>query len=576
LVAKQVRITYLLLFTLSFTLVLTFLMYSFKLESIQYNVGNFDVLLLSQQPLISIVLIGFMCAILIVLSLFRRVSFKMIFSYYIAYLYVTFMGPYIANPPYYIHRDVFLHIPYSLIITESGHLPVSSDRLDVISFPTSFILYAIYSLFTDISDPRQLGLAMALLYPLIMYISIIVLTRAMLREPSDVIDADAARKSIVLVALVLPFISRFAPAPGFPHRYHLAFIEAALLLYMVVRFVESSSLVYRGIISVVLLFSFLVFTHPYFSFFVAIAIATYLVVNIIRWKSVEHNRLRQAVVLMALLFVIHSLYLTSTNILLETYNLVLRIPDRLMDFVETSLPVRVKAMDQLVVTISTIVRQAWRIYISVAVFVTSILYLLCMIRRGVKLYALSLAIASMALIPILIASFLWWERSMTFVALTLLCAMGEILRADVKGSMKALKLFKKYILPSLFIFSVVISPLIRWERPLLADNWQGCEKEAFLSAVALSTATSRVYIGAFSAVEYTYYRAYLYQSYAPDIVTVFDPVKGALTKNVLELSGIYAVSVRDPDFELLQLEQEQILRSKSVVWNSGYSYIFAR
>jgi len=547
-------------------------MYSFKLEFVQYNVGSFDVLLLSQHPFLSIVLMGFMCVILIVLSLSRRVSFKTVFPYSIAYLYVTFMGPCIANPPYYIHRDVFLHIPYSLTIIESGHLSTPPDRLDVISYPGSFILYAIYSLFTDISDPRQLGLAMALLYPLIMYVSLLVFARAILREQDDMVGAGTARKSIVLITLALPFISRFAPAPGFPHRYHLAFVETVLLLYMVIRLVEANLPAYQGIISVVLLFSFLMFTHPYFSFFVTIAIAVYFIINI-RRGNIEHNRLRQAVMLIALLFAIHSLYLTSTNILLETYNFVLRIPDRLMDFVETSLPVRVKATDQLIAMISTTVRQAWRIYISVAVFVTLILYLLCMVKRSVKFYALSLAIASMALIPILITSFLWWERSMTFVALTLLCAIGEILRADVKGSMKALKLFKRYVLPTLFIFSIVISPLIRWERPLLADNWQGCEKEMFLSAVALSTATSRAYIGASSAVEYTYYRVYLYQSYAPDIVTIFDPVKGVLTKDVLELSGIYAVSIRDPDFELLQLEQ--VLRSKSVVWNSGYSYIFA-
>ncbi|MEM3449415.1 MAG: hypothetical protein QXP38_11170 [Nitrososphaerota archaeon] len=152
-------------------------MYSFKLESIQYNIGNFDVLLLSQQPLISIVLMGITCVILVILSLSGRFSSKIIFSYYIVYIYVTFMGPYIANPPYYIHRDVFLHIPYSLIISGSGHLSASPDRLDVISYPGSFILYAIYSLFTDISDPIQLGLAMALLYPLIMYISLLVFTR---------------------------------------------------------------------------------------------------------------------------------------------------------------------------------------------------------------------------------------------------------------------------------------------------------------------------------------------------------------------------------------------------------------
>ncbi|MEM4593070.1 MAG: hypothetical protein QW196_06675 [Sulfolobales archaeon] len=561
---------HLLRFALPFMLVLTFLMYSFKLESIQYDIGNFDVLLLSQHPLISIILIGIICVVLVILSLSERSSFQLVFSYCIVYLYVAFMGPYIANPPYYIHRDVFLHIPYSLIMTESGHLPALSDRLDVISYPNSFILYAIYSLSTGISDPRQLGLAMALLYPLIMYTSLLVFARVMLGGLNDVVGADTARKSITLITLVLPFISRFAPAPGFPHRYHLAFVGTALLLYVVIRLVEANLPAYQGIICAALLFSFLVFTHPYFSFFTTIAIATYFVLTTWR-RSIEHRRLWHAAMLIALLFATHSLYLTSANILLETYNLVLRIPDRLMDFVETSVPVRVKAMDQLVATISIIVRQAWRTYISVAVFITSMLYLY-MIKRGVKLYALSLAIASMALIPILIASFLWWERSMTFVALTLLCAMGEILRADVKGSVKALKLFKRYIIPSLFIFSVVISPLIRWERPLLADNWQGCEKEVFLSTVALSTATSRVYIGAHSAVEYTYYRAYLYQSYAPDIATVFDPVKGALTKDVLELSGIYAVSVRDPDFELLQLEQ--ILRSKSVVWNSGYSHIF--
>ncbi|MEM4489255.1 MAG: hypothetical protein QXK88_10780, partial [Desulfurococcaceae archaeon] len=311
-VARQVRITYLLLFTLSFTLALTFLMYSFKLESIQYNVGNFDVLLLSQHPFISIVLMGFMCAILIVLSLSRRVSFKMIFPYYIAYLYVTFMGPYIANPPYYIHRDVFLHIPYSLIMTESGHLPAPSDRLDVISYPNSFILYAIYSLFTDISDPRQLGLAMALLYPIIMYTSLLVFARVMLGGLNDVVGADTARKSIVLVTLVLPFISRFAPAPGFPHRYHLAFVGTALLLYVVIRLVEANLPAYQGIICAALLFSFLVFTHPHFSFFTTTAIATYFVLTTWR-RSIEHRRLWHAAMLIALLFATHSLYLTSAN-----------------------------------------------------------------------------------------------------------------------------------------------------------------------------------------------------------------------------------------------------------------------
>ncbi|MEM3449416.1 MAG: hypothetical protein QXP38_11175 [Nitrososphaerota archaeon] len=392
----------------------------------------------------------------------------------------------------------------------------------------------------------------------------------MLGELNDVERADMTRKSIILIALALPFISPFAPAPGFPHRYQLAFVETALLLYVFIRLVEANLPAYQGIISVVLLFSFLLFTHPYFSFFITTAIAAYLVVTA-RRRNIEHRRLRQAVMLIMLLFAIHSLYLISTNILFQTYNFVLRIPDRLMDFVETSVPVRVEATDQLIAMISTTVRQAWRTYLSVTVFITSILYLY-MVKRNLKLYALSLAIASMVLIPILIASFLWWERSMTFVALTLLCAMGEILRADEKGSVKALKLFKRYILPSLFIFSVVISPLIRWERPQLADNWQGYEKEVFLSTIALSTATSRVYIGSSSAVEYTYYRVYLYRSYAPDTITIFDPVKGTLTKNVLELSGIYAVSVRDPDFGVLQLEQ--ILRSKSIVWNSGYSYIF--
>jgi len=549
-----------------------FSMYSFRLKSIQYDIGNFDILLLSQDASLSIVLMAMVCIILAIISLSRRFSFQIIFLYYIAYLYVTFMGPYIANPPYYIHRDVFLHIPYSLIIFRNGFLSTSPDRLDVISYPSSFILYAIYSLFTNISDPRQLGLVMALLYPLTMYISLLVFAHAMLRGLNDVVGTDTARKSIELVTLIQPFISRFAPAPGFPHRFHLAFVETALLLYMIVRLMETNLPVYQGIISVVLLFSFLVFTHPYFSFFVTIAIAAYLVLTI-RRSDIGYKRLRQAVTLIVLLFAVHFLYLTSTNILLQTYNLVLRIPDRLMDFLETSLPVRVKATDPLISMVSATIRQAWRIYVSVVPFITSILYLLLMVRGSVKLYALSLAIASMALVPILIVSFLWWERSMTFIALTLLCAMSEILRADVEGSVKALKPLKKYVLPSLFIFSVVISPLIRWERPLLADNWQGCEKEVFLSAVARSTATSRVYMGASSAVEYTHYRVYLYQSYAPDIVTVFDPVKGALTKDVLELRGIYAVSVRDPDFELLQLEQ--VLRLKSVVWDSGYSRIFA-
>jgi len=128
--------------------------------------------------------------------------------------------------------------------------------------------------------------------------------------------------SIYIVFLLLPFISRFAPAPSFPHRYQLAFILSVALIGVLLSRLNRMEQRYReSVITMTLILATIVFTHPYFSTYIVLALLVYGVELLI---TMAKNTLssRSWIIIMfisiAVIYAIHIVYIADPIMLRET------------------------------------------------------------------------------------------------------------------------------------------------------------------------------------------------------------------------------------------------------------------
>ena len=157
-----------------------------------------------------------------------------------------------------------------------------------------------------------------------------------------------------------------------------------------------------------------------------------------------------------------------------------------------------------------------------------------------------------------------------FAGIASILEINETLPDHLKHCKKAL-CWKEAFLLTLFILAILVSPLVRWERPLMADMWQGPEKEVFLKALC-STQHVKIYIGTHTGIDYTYCVAYI-NPLASKAIAIFDLRRGIFRKDPIGLELPYAVSVRDPEFQLLDFNLMHL--AKSLLYNSQASYLLA-
>lgn len=101
-----------------------------RINFVRYDLGNYDTMLSSNLdgtllPVISSALL----LILLVLTLSRHKTLTLIPLAITSYLAIGFAGPFIANFPNFIHRDIYLHLPYSMQILDTGRIPKSIEML---------------------------------------------------------------------------------------------------------------------------------------------------------------------------------------------------------------------------------------------------------------------------------------------------------------------------------------------------------------------------------------------------------------------------------------------------------------
>jgi len=139
---------------------------------------------------------------------------------------------------------------------------------------------------------------------------------------------------------------------------------------------------------------------------------------------------------------------------------------------------------------------------------------------------------------------------------------------------KILEWVKRTIL-ILVLLAVLIAPLIRWERQLLPDMWQGSEKTALHRILCFYTdkSTNSIYVGVYTGVEYTYCAVYLNPN-APKAISIFDARRSIWIKDPVSINGFYVVSAWDTEFNKLNLEE--MYTQTSIVWSSFNTYIFRR
>jgi len=534
-----------------------------RIGSVRYDLGNYDTMLVSNFGGTLLLNIGSsMLLILLVLTLSRHKTSTLIPLAITSYLVVSFAGPTIANFPDYVHRDVYLHLPYSLQILDIGHVPKDIGRWDVYSFPGAFIYYAIFMGVTGVKQPKEVGAVMNVLYTIILAISLLYLAKQL---KVDKLDCE---RSLCLVFLLMPFISRYAPAPSFPHRYHLAFVLSMIFTGFLtkIRLNTAKLRIAEAVAVLLLIFTSVVFTHVHFSTYLTIAVSLYGILMLTKRGGVN----RHVMLLFlptAVAYALHLLYLTNPMFIREAYSFVTELK-YLPIFLETSTPIRVRAQSLFINNLAIYVRAVWRFTLAAIAIYAFLSYTLSLIRKNANLYSLAYIVATLILAIPLVESLLWWERALVFAGTASILAINETLQDHLKRCRKAL-CWKETFLLALFILAILISPLVRWERPLVADMWQGSEKEVFLKALC-STQYTKIYIGASTGVDYTYCVAYV-NPLAPNAIAIFDSRRGVLRKDPIELELPYAVSVRDPEFQLLNFNL--IHSAKSLLYNSQSSYL---
>jgi hypothetical protein len=540
-----------------------------RVNEVKYNVGVYDTLI--NTNFAGTIFLILASSVLFSYTVLKRSSRGSLLLFFTLYLLLGFLSPYIANFPYYFHRDAYLHLPYSLAIAERGHIPLYADRWDVSSFPGAFVFYSIFMEIMGHSSISIVSTLTAIIY-IIMLVSIIVFFISISLKTWRMNEGFA----LMIMVQLLPFITRYAPRPEFPFRFHLAFLQSLLYLALFTVLMKNDGTKYIGsAVCLALVYTSIVFTHPFFSLYILLASLFYVVgLLVLTLFKMVYEKARSitvvSLIITTITFLIHVSYVTAIPLLRQTYSLVFN-SEQLPKFFESSFPVTITSPSIMVQIFATAVRILWRVTVIIAVFYMAVLVLLTLVRGRAPVLGVSLGVAAAIVSIPLVVGILWWERSLVFVGIALVIAEYESFHLLLrKGLSKRLSTVLSKILSVIVLLSTVTSPLITWEGPRFVNEWHGVENILFLDTIANSVTSPYIYIGVFSNIEFTYHR--IAGNLTASSRSIFDPLHHAFYVNPCNAFYPYALSQKDPDYRSLSVNE--LAGCRSIIWNSGDSHIF--
>lgn len=529
-------------------------------NDVTYSIMSFDAFVFSEYRVVIVYIIS---SLVLVISILRfSKGYTKLTVPLLTYIISLYVAPFVANSPYLIHRDVYLHNSYSLLIVESGRIPIDENRWDVYSFPGAFLFYAIFMVTTNINFYFS-GLILTIIWPLL-FATLPLLALQRLKNSNMHPKTLLLSISMILIPYAL---ASYAPTPSFFHRYHFAFFLTAIWLFLFLR--QNNRPQREDFVALHLLYFAIVFTHPYFSIFIAL----FLLVHIFMFTIV--GKLKKTITAPLISVVIglasHMIYLASPRLVIEAYTLVVIRPNiQISNFVEQTLPVYIQVPSPILEYLAVAERYIWRAVVLGIAILTLINTLIDTTRRNVVALTIALPLiftATTLSIP-LIYSFLWWERSISILGLAVFFSMLVLLSGSTVISKN--KYFKNLLL-ILILAGIIFTPLNKYERSLLESTWRSPAESEALQFLSSNTAQNKIYAGYGTGVILTFYR--LFVNTQLNVITIYDDIKGYLKIDPKTLNSLYIFSLTDPDYRYISKEATYLLTDKSLIFENELYFI---
>jgi len=527
---------------------------------VNYSFISFDVFVFSEYRVAIVYMISSFVLVFSILHFSKRST--ELSAPLLAYIISLYVAPFVANSPYVIHRDVYLHNSYSLLIVENGKIPIDEKRWDVYSFPGAFLFYAVFMVITSINFYFS-GLILTVIWPLFFATFLLLISQRL--EDSSIHPKSL---SLSLPMIIVPYtLAKYAPSPSFFHRYHLAFFLAVIWLFFFLRLKERPQKADFAVLH--LLYFAIVFTHPYFSIFIALFLMAHIFMSTVAGKL--KNTIVISIIPVIIGLVSHMIYLASPTLVIEAYAITIIRPNiQLPEFIEQTLPVYIQAPSPLLEYLAIIERYMWRaVVLGIAIF-TIINMLIGIIRRDIEALTIALPLiftAAILSIP-LIYSFLWWGRSISILGLAVFFSMLVLLN-DSSIITKNRNL--KNLLLILILAGIILAPLNRYEHPLLESVWRSPAEDEALRFLSSNIALDKIYAGYSTGVVLTYYK--LFVNTQLNIIVIYDDVKGNLRIDPEVLDSLYIFSLIDPDYRYISKETIFFLTGRSLIFENALYYI---
>jgi hypothetical protein len=539
-----------------------------RVTEVRYNIGVYDTLI--NTNFVGTLFLILASSVLLLYTIIKRLSRDILLLFFVLYLFLGFLSPYIANFPYYFHRDVYLHLPYSLVIARTGHIPLYADRWDVSSFPGAFVFYSILMAITGLNPISVVGVFMAVNYVIIL-VSIIMFFISFSLKTWRIDEGYA----LLIMIQLLPFIARYAPRPEFPFRFHFAFLHSLLYLTLFIALAKNSVTRASTVICLALIYASIVFTHPFFSLYLFIASSLYMAALHISTRfnimiSKARSIIRLSLISVVFIFLIHVSYVAAIPQPRQTYSLIFS-SEQIPKFLESSIPISIISQSITAQLFAIITRFLWRATVLLTIFYTMILISMILTRKRIPVLGVSLSVATIVISTPLITSFIWWDRSLVFVGMALVIVQYEALHILLEKRLsKNLFTILVRILLAIVVLSIMTSSLIAWESARFLNEWHGMENALLLKTIAYSISSPYTYLGVYSNIESTYYK--VIDNVMTSNKNIFDPLNHVFYENLCSISYPYALSQKDPDYTFLSVKE--LAECRSIVWSSGASYIF--
>lgn len=463
----------------------------------------------------------------------------------------------IANYPSVVHRDVYLHGGVSVYTIINGRYdPIALSRDDAYVSPHTFILYAIYSMITNIDVvPSQIH--MTVLYPTLLILLLYILTK----EIHLLIPGIG---SLPILIIVLPTLITHTIGVTLLHRYYMGLLIVLGALFVVVKVQHIRTCDF------ITLFTFLIslqFIHPFAASFITLfAILRYFALIISRVASHgRHWALIATISVVALLLYIFYLY--PTRMIREAFEWLISV-EKTLRFIEVSYPVRVKTpQDEILSYVAYIGRWLWRLTLIIIAGIFLRVFSLNMRNLGSLLsrrWMASLFATIMITFP-MIHSFLWQMRFLPFLGITTLLLIKEEFEIINKD-----KILRGLCITAIAL-SLAVTPMINYERSYMSEMWNPSSMIYALEFVSSSLNGFSPYGGIKTSIYYTYYS----NAYAkPKMISIYDPISIQFRYDVFKqaLGKPIVLSLIDPEY--VELTRYLSHNVSSAVYNCGTTLVY--